>query len=432
MTLMKKITILIILACTQLSISQNTYDIVFKNVNIVSVATNKVILNQTIGITNNQIKVIEDAKKSKARGIKEFNLNGKYIMPSLADAHVHLPENIDDMKRFLELNLINGVTKLRSMRGDWKHKEWREKFNEKNSIYPKLYLSPPPITRGYDLTPEQIENFVKATKDYGFDFIKILSIKSQDIFILLDEACKKHNITLGGHFPKLASGNAINENIFFNSNYKSIEHLGGLVNEPELFDSRIENIKKNDIYICPTLLWYSIGSGQYDYDTLLQLNGMEHVSNQTMTDWIAKTKEYRNKLGEQAYKEEVSKELKELEEKYQIVTKLQKEGVKMLLSPDASSKYMMTGFNIIDEMELLKNAKLSNAEILQMATINFAAFFNEEYGKIEVNKPADFILLDENPLENLRTLKKIKGIYFNNNYLNENDIARIKEQISKL
>ena len=425
---MQKIILFFVLAITQTLFSQTTFDLVFKNVNIVSMENDKVLLNQNIAILNGKIMVIENAKKSKQKAKKTIDLKGKYIMPSLADAHVHLPENEEELQRMFDLNLINGVTKLRSMRGDWKHKEWQNKFNTINSIYPKIYLSAPPISRNMEATPEQLEEFVKAVKEHNYGFIKILSVKNQEIFTQLDSLCKKYDVSLGGHFPRLAMGNSLNEDVFFNSNYKSIEHLGGLVGEPNLFESRIQAIKKNDIYICPTLLWYSIGSGQYSYEQLEKLPGMEFVSKETMQEWIEKTKIYREKIGEQAYKDEVAKELKDLEEKHQVIARLQKKGIKMLLSPDASSKYMMTGCNMVNEMELLKNANLSNFEILQMATVNFATFHKEYNGVIKVNKPADFIILDQNPLEDLQTLKNIKGVYFNFNYLDTKALEDMKNK----
>ena len=426
---MQKIILFVVLAITQTLFSQTTYDLVFKNANIISMESDNVLLNQNIAILNGKIVVIENAKKSKLKAKKTIDLKGKYIMPSLADAHVHLPETEEELQRMFDLNLINGVTKLRSMRGDWKHKEWQNKYNTINSIYPKIYLSAPPISRNMDATTEQLETFVKAVKEHNYGFIKILSIKSHEVFSRLDSLCKKYDVPLGGHFPRVAMGNSLNEDVFFNSNYKSIEHLGGLVGEPNLFESRIQAIKKNNIYICPTLLWYSIGSGQYSYEQLEKLNGMEFVSKPTMQEWIEKTKTYRDKIGEQAYKEEVAKELKDLEEKYQVIARLQKEGIKMLLSPDASSKYMMTGCNMIDEMELLKNANLSNFEILQMATVNFAEFHKEYNGKIKTNKSADFIILEKNPLEDLQTLKNVKGVFHNYNYLDNKTLEDMKKKL---
>lgn len=423
---MIRIIVFILLLTSKLIFAQQQPDYVFQNVNVVSMQENAVLKQQYVAILNG--KIVEISTK-KIKGKTMIDLKGKYIMPSLADAHVHFPENEEELERFLNLNLINGVTKIRSMRGDWKHLEWKKKYNSKNTVYPTFYLSAPPITRGQDFTFEQLDNFVKSSKEGDFKLIKILSIKSQELFKQLDSLCKKYDMPLGGHFPRLASGNNLSENVFFNSNYQSIEHLGGLVGEPNLFESRIQAIKKNNIFICPTLLWYSIGSGQYNYQELQKLPGMEFVSKATMQEWIEKTKQYREKIGEQAYKEEVVKELKDLEEKYIVIARLQKEGIKMLLSPDASSKYMMTGCNMLNEMELLKNASLSNFEILQMATVNFAIFHKEDYGILAVNKPADFIILDKSPLEDLQTLKNVKGVFFNNNYVDEKALEEMKKKL---
>jgi imidazolonepropionase-like amidohydrolase len=80
-------------------------------------------------------------------------------------------------------------------------------------------------------------------------------------------------------------------------------------------------------------------------------------------------------------------------------------------------------------MELLKNAELNNFEILKMATVNFANFFNENYGTIEEGKDADFIILNDNPLENIDALKTIEGVFFNENYLDKNSLNRLTETI---
>lgn len=433
-----KNTILIFLLSLQTLISfgqthtKKITDVVFTNVSVVTMKTNEVLTNQDVLIKAGKIVSIEKHSKKKYKDVLVIDGKGKYIMPTLSDAHVHFPENEADFEKTLQLNLINGVTKLRSMRGDWKHIEWKNIYNTAESFYPKLYLSPPPIYRNYDFSAAQIEDFVKASKEKGFDFIKILSIKSQPMFVLMDSICKKYNMTIGGHYPKLASGNSINEELLFNSNYTCFEHLGGLAGEDDAtIKKRIELLKEKNIFICPTLSWYSIGSGRYSIDESKALYGMAYVSKANMDKWIDNTQKYREKMGETAYKAEVVSELKALDEKYQIIKQLSDAGVPMILSPDASSSYMVAGFSILGEMELLQKANLSNYEILKMTTVNFAAFFKEDYGTIEVNKNADFMLLDKNPLEDLQALKNIKGLYFNNQFLNAKTLENMRLSLAE-
>ncbi|WP_084625927.1 amidohydrolase family protein [Flavobacterium soli] len=428
---MQKIVILITLILSNYFISHaQEPDFLIKNVSIISMKDNTVLKNQMVAIKDGQI--IEIADKTRGRAKQTIDAKGKFIMPSLSDAHVHFPSTEKEMEIILKLNLINGVTKLRSMRGDWNHYSWRQKYNSIDSYYPKLYLSPPPISRGQDLTLVEMESFVKASKERNLDLIKILSIKNQSMFKQLDSICKIYKMSLAGHYPRLASGNEVNEDVIFNSSYTSFEHLGGLAGEnTETIQRRISLLKKKSITICPTLSWYSVGSGRYTTEESRKMPGMEFVSKAKMEEWIEGTEKYREKMGVTAYKEEVVNELKALDQKYKIIKQLNEAGVPMLLSPDASSKYMIAGFSVLGEMNLLKNTELSNYEILKMATVNFATFFKENFGTIEVGKNADFILLDGNPLEDLKTLENLQGVYYNQHFLDKNALNTMRNDILK-
>ena len=424
---MQKTLVLLLLVLSNYFISQaQEPDFIIKNVSIVSMKDNVVLKNKTIAIKDG--KIIEIAEKIKGKAKEVVDAKGKFLMPSLSDAHVHFPVKEEEMQTTLKLNLINGVTNLRSMRGDWNHVLWRDKFNAIDSYFPKLYLSPPPVSRGHDLSIVEIEDFVKAAKKHNLDFIKILSIKNQSVFKRLDSICAKYEIPLAGHYPRLASGNELNETVILNSNYTSFEHLGGLAGENnETIAKRIALLKQNNITICPTLSWYSIGSGRYTIEDARKMPGMEFISKAKMEEWTEGTNKYREKIGTMAYQEEVANELKALDEKYKIIKQLNEAGVPMILSPDASSKYMIAGFSVLGEMELLKNAQLSNYEILKMTTVNFAHFFKENYGTIEVGKDADFILLEANPLNDLSALKNIEGVYYNQHFLDKNVLTAMRK-----
>ena len=109
---MKKILLLATVLCSQIIISQNQkHDLVFKIVNIVSMENDKVLENQNIAISNGKIVAIENAKKSKLKAEKTIDLKGKYIMPSLADAHVHLPETEEELHEIGDVS-IGGVDRI--------------------------------------------------------------------------------------------------------------------------------------------------------------------------------------------------------------------------------------------------------------------------------------------------------------------------------
>lgn len=408
------------------SYAQNA-DYIFKNVNIITMKDDKTITNQTVVI--NDGKIVEIANKTKYKSENTIDAKGKYLLPTMADAHVHFPENEEELEKTMKLNLINGVTKLRSMRGDWNDYGRRLKYNTKESYYPKLYLSPPPIYKNHEFTTEELEQYVKATKDYGFDFIKVLSIKSPDLLSKLDSLCKKYNLNIGGHYPDNPKGVRFSDQIVFSTNFNSIEHLGGLVGEPESYENRVKNIKQNKIFICPTMQWYAIGYGQYGIDEMLNQKGMEYIPTDMKNDWAEKSKIYREKLGKDGFEEERSRYALEMEERCKVVKRLNDEGVKLLLSPDSSSKFIVPGFGMLEEMKLYQKAGLSNYDILKSATINFALLFNENYGIIEVGKDADFMLLSNNPLQDLKALENVNTVFYNSKYLDQKQLNEIAKSV---
>lgn len=402
-------------------------DYIFKSVNIVTMKDDKVLQNKTIVVKNGKIIEISDKTNYKSRNT--INAKGKYLMPSLADAHVHLPEKDEELARVMKLNLINGVTKMRSMRGDWNDVNRRIKYTYEKDYYPHLYLSPSPIHRSHELSLTNLENYVKASKDYGFDFIKILSIKNQSLLKQLDSLCKKYDVKIAGHYPENSVGVGFSDELIFKTNYNSFEHLGGLIGEPEHFENRVKKIKQNNIFVCPTMQWYAIGYGQYGIDEMLKQRGMEYISKETKTDWVEKSKNYREKLGKEAFEQEKDKYSIEMQERFKATKRLNDEGVKLLLSPDSSSKFIVPGFGMLEEMKLYKKANLSNFEILKSATTNFALLFNENYGTIETGKNADFILLSQNPLQDLSALENIEAVFYNKFYFDKKQLNEIAKSV---
>lgn len=424
---MQRLVILLIISLFGYYSQAQNADYIFKNVNIITMKDDKIIEKQTVVIKDG--KIIEIAGKTNHTSKNTIDTKGKYLLPTMADAHVHFPESDEELEKVMKLNLINGVTKLRSMRGSWNDLERKNKYNSKESYYPKMYLSPPPIHRSHEFSVKELEDYVKASKDYGFDFVKILSIKNPALLKQMDSLCKKYDVNIGGHYPDNPKGVRFSDETVFSTNYNSIEHLGGLVGAPESYENRIKNIKENKIFICPTMQWYAIGYGQYGIDEMLNQRGMQYIPTDIKTDWAEKSQLYRDKLGKEGFEEERTKYALEMQERFNVTKRLNDEGVKLLLSPDSSSKFIVSGFGMLEEMKLYQKAGLSNFDILRSATTNFALLFNENYGTIETGKDADFMLLSENPLQNLKALKSVNAVFYNNHYLDQKQLNEIAKSV---
>ena len=109
---------------------------------------------------------------------------------------------------------------------------------------------------------------------------------------------------------------------------------------------------------------------------------------------------------------------------------LQEAGVMILLGSDAPQVFNVPGFSIHHEMQDMAEAGLSPYEILQSGTTNVAKFFkmSGRLGSISIGKMADLVLLEENPLENIKNAQSIVGVMYRGNWLPKKEIdSRLKK-----
>ena len=98
-------------------------------------------------------------------------------------------------------------------------------------------------------------------------------------------------------------------------------------------------------------------------------------------------------------------------------------GGRVTAGSDSGFIYQLYGFAFIRELELLREAGFHQLEVIQSATLNGAEALGieDKTGSVEVGKYADLIIIDENPLENLKVLYGTGAIKLNEN----NDAVRV-------
>ena len=105
------------------------------------------------------------------------------------------------------------------------------------------------------------------------------------------------------------------------------------------------------------------------------------------------------------------------------VNEYKNRGGRVTAGSDSGFIYKLYGFGYIRELELLQEAGFHPLEVLRSASLYGAEALglDDEIGSIEVGKKADMILVDENPIENLKVLYGTGAIKLTEN----NDIVRV-------
>jgi imidazolonepropionase-like amidohydrolase len=389
--------------------------------------------NQSLLIRKGKIKTIGDYKKlPKNKQTTIIDGKGKYLMPSLADMHVHLPE-ADKIEKLLLANIAAGVTQIRIMNSKVPQLELRDKLSKETQlISPNIHYSYL-VKRDETYTESQADSLMLQIKKDKISFIKLLSLSDEQTFENLTKSASKHNIIICGHYPIYQIDNkskmvAIEKTI--KSNFKSIEHLGGYIylKDNEQLDKAIQLTKEYNTYNCPTLDWDIMSYDlQYpdDYKTRITYQFLPKKLTQNWeTDYEAGVVKAggKEKVIESKNKYSASFDLK-----LKILKSLYKNHCSLLIGGDAGNNFQANGFNIYEEMVNWSNAGIDNFTILKSATVTPSEFFNEsnQWGTIEIGKNAELLILEKNPLTDIKNITTIQTtiigekIYNNKELINQ-------------
>ena len=373
---------------------------------------------------------------------------GKFIIPGLIDAHVHY-------KNFSgPLYLNHGVTTVVSLGDtyDW-IKVQKEGIKRGVILGPRLFHS----TDNVDKTPEDMDDLIKQEKQLldhhrflddveeasaamgayvrdGVDAVKIYDGLDKAQLVAIVEEADKADIPVIGHFPDVyvaaevgghgiehtkPVAHALIDEAYRREAMKRVRP--GQDVEPESFMDvdRIPEVVKfmveHDLYLNPTLRGYDGGPGlrergfhYEDYDLTFNNWALRFIPIQ----WrLANLKEYQE-IGYWNWRDLTEFEINLHQQGFlnamKVVKAFSDAGGKIYAGTD-SANMSVPGISLHQELELLVAAGLSPLKALQAATITPAELMRmeERLGAVEVGKTGDLVILEANPLEDIRNTRRI-------------------------
>lgn len=104
-----------------------------------------------------------------------------------------------------------------------------------------------------------------------------------------------------------------------------------------------------------------------------------------------------------------------------------KAGVKYLAGSGNDINGAMPGVGLHQELELLKMIGLSNREVIAAATSNFADVLGwDEIGQIRSGRRADILVVEKNPLDDIKNLKIIEKLFLRGKQINREQLLQIE------
>lgn len=431
------LSLLMIMGCSD---SENIS--AFKNVNLVPMTQEKILENQTVLIRKNRISEIGPSDKVKIpENATVIDGDGAYLMPGLADMHVHLRN--DWPLSQLDMYLANGVTTIRDLDGQAFMLKWRDEIKAKKRIGPTIYVSSPAILGDERNTPDLLTQYRS-----GWDCIKLYSYFSKNDYQKTMQKAKELKRYTVGHIPF-----AVGLDNVISAGMDEIAHIEDLWYELVDFDRDIKQSRENWLpYILKTAAEQYAADLALDSKELAQryagriskivdkVKSAEIPVNTTLTVQEAGRLKTMNPGMFLARPENVYLPRSYLdafrrgEEKHQlqgrlagdtllskfvfsVLNELSENEVQLVLGTDAGTGRMgiVPGFSIHDELRILTENGFTPYAAIAAGTKNagdVAAAMTgaDDFGTIEVGKRADLILVNENPLDDVTQIKNYRGV----------------------
>ncbi len=423
--------------------------------------------NYYVLISGNKIVEVSDKPIESPSNCTVVNGKGKYLIPGLWDAHVHVTFTPGLEQSMFPLFLGNGITSIRDTGGlideilPWKEKSLKEPNSTPRLFiagplldgYPNVYNgSPgrPEISVGLKSEEEAIK-MVDSLAVAGVDLIKSYEMLSPDLFNTILAAAKKYNLPVTGHVP--LSVDAIEAS---DAGLRSMEHLrnvemscssdfdsllqarkrmlakgtdypGGELRSDihsaqrmhafKTFDEQrasqvLAAFKKNGTWQIPTIALTTGGMNRL-YEDEEWTKTFKFLPETIETEWIAaanKAKEKQSSDISLAHGEWV----------LMMVKKLKDSRIKVLAGTDTPIGFLTPGFSLHKELEMLVKGGMQPLEAIESATLLPAMYFNvqDSIGTIDKNMIADLVLLEANPLSDITNTRKINAVVRNGSYYN--------------
>lgn len=348
------------------------------------------------------------------------DVTGKTIVPGIINAHGHVGhakgiegghysrENVTDN---LMIYAGYGVTTVVSLGDDQKESVPLRHVNDTTSGRARLFIAGAVIT---GKTSEEALAMVDSNHHMGVDFMKIRvddnlgnsKKMSEEIYRAVIKRSHDLGYRIATHMYYLEDARKLLE--------AGSDLIAHSVRDAPVDDAFIELIKQKKVGYCPTLTrevsTFVYGDTPDFFSDPFFLREYDSVMVLPLRD-AARQLQVRNNRNAAIYKQQLPTAMANLKT-------LSDEGVPIVFGTDSGVPTRFMGYFEHLEMQMMAEAGLTPMQIIVSATKNAAKYMGlEGLGTLSPGRWADFIILEEDPLADIRNMRKISAVYIGGNKL---------------
>jgi len=378
--------------------------VAFKNATVITMENDKVIKNGTVIINGNIIEYAGPANGARIeKNTKVIDVNGKTIMPGIIDVHAHLGafrDGISPQKHWeYYANLAYGVTTTHDPSVNSEITFAQSEMVKAGTLTGPRIFSTGTILYGADgdfkaeiNSLEDAKSALRRTQAFGAFSVKSYNQPRREQRQQVIEAARQLGIRVvpeGGSFfyhnlSMVADG------------HTSVEHN---IPVAPLYNDVVQFWSKTNTSNTPTLIVnYGAVTGEYYWYQNTEVWKKEKLLKYTPRAIIDSRSRHRTMIPQEEYENGhilTSRSLK----------KLTDAGVKINLGAHGQ----LQGLGAHWELWMLQQGGMTNYEALKCATVNGAALLGMEkqIGSLKAGKLADLIIIDGNPMEDIRKTENV-------------------------
>lgn len=431
--------------------------VAFVHANVVPMDEERILTDQTVVVASGRIVAVGPSSAVRVPGgALRVDAAGRYLLPALADMHVHLlgdawtmmlsPEAkaasaIIPDEQFLFPYLANGVTTVQVLSATPEDAAVRERIRRGELLGPRMILAPmidgpkrawPPPISTWVGNADEARGAVLEAKRLGYDKIKVYSFLSKESFDAIVAAANELDMDVIGHVPMSLSVEyviAAGQRLIAHSE-EIAKHTRGDYS-PARIEYFADLMVRNGTWMMPTLVTsHSIAELFDDRGAVLgrpEATFFRHPMEQGVWSFIADSLYL-------PLPPKVRQIIRDELDQFQrpLTRAFHAKGGKIMAGSDAPLPGLVPGYALHRELRELVDVGLTPFDALRTSTTNPFEYLgeNDRAGTVAVGQHSDLLLVDANPLEDISAATRVAGVLVRGRWIGKAEIDRRMHELA--